>query len=216
MLKRGLAALSILVLSGLAVGASSLAAAAATTCTDTLAPRTYGPVTVPDGAICLIDAGPVVIRGGLTVGAGATFVFGDEESPNVNATITGGVQSHDAASVQIHFSTISGGVRLEGGAGPFGDPFDVTWNTLEDNTINGAVTITGYNGFWQGFFRNRVNGTVNFDDNSVVDPDGNEVQSNTIHGALNCTGNTPAPQEGDSGGSPNNVTGPKTGQCTSV
>jgi hypothetical protein len=48
-------------------------------------------------------------------------------------------------------------VSLTGGSGPFGPPFDVTWNTLEDNLINGSVTISGYNGFWQGFFRNTVN-----------------------------------------------------------
>jgi hypothetical protein len=216
MLTRAVAALSVALLSGLVVGASSLAAAGPTTCTDTLAPGTYGQVTVPAGAVCIIDSGPVVIRGGLTVGDGATFAFGDEGSPNVNATISGGVRAQNAASVQIHFSTISGGVTLSGGSGPFGGPFGVTFTTLEDNTINGTVTMTGYNGFWQGFFRNTVNGTVNFNGNTVTDPDGNEVQTNTIHGNLNCSGNTPAPQVGDSGGSPNSVTGAKTGQCTAV
>jgi hypothetical protein len=119
-------------------------------------------------------------------------------------------------SVQIHFSTISGGVHIAGGSGPFGGPFDVTWNTLEDNVINGSVWMTGYNGFWEGFFRNTVHGSVNYNDNTLVDPDGNEVQSNTIHGNLNCSGNDPAPQQGDSGGSPNVVTGHKTGQCAGI
>ena len=78
------------------------------------------------------------------------------------------------------------------------------------------MTIEGYNGFWQGFLRNNVNGSVNFNNNTVVDPDGNEVQTNEIHGSLNCVGNTPAPQQGDSEGSPNHVTGAKTGQCTDI
>ena len=104
----------------------------------------------------------------------------------------------------------------DGGPFDFGGGFRPTWNTFEDNTINGKVTIEAYNGFWQGFFRNTVNGTVNFNHNTVVDPDGNEMQTNTIHGSLNCNGNTPAPQQGDSGGSPNTVTGAKTGQCVDI
>jgi hypothetical protein len=188
----------------------------ATTCTDTLAPGSYHHVVVPDGATCITFEGPVTIQGGLDVGAGATFVLGSEENPAHTGTISGGVQSLNAASVQIHFSTINGSVDLKGGSGPFGPPFDVTWNTIEDSVINGSVNISGYNGFWQGFFRNTVNGSVNFNNNIVVDTDGNEVQTNTIQGSLNCSGNSPAPQQGDSGGSPNTVTGSATGQCTAV
>jgi hypothetical protein len=141
---------------------------------------------VPDGATCITFAGPITINGG------------------------------DAANVQIHFSTINGGLSVIGGACPFGGPFDVTFNAIEDNVINGGVVIAGYDGFWQGFFRNTVNGGVNYNNNTLVDPDGNEVQTNAIHGNLNCSGNDPAPQVGDSGGSPNAVTGQKTGQCTAV
>jgi hypothetical protein len=188
----------------------------ATSCTDTLAPGTYQHVVVPDGATCITFEGPVTIRGGVDVGAGATFVLGTEENPAHTGTISGGVHSLNAASVQIHFSTINGSVDLEGGSGPFGGPFDITWNTIEDSVINGAVNISDYDGFWQGFFRNTVNGSVNFNNNTVVDPDGNELQTNTIHGNLNCSGNSPAPQQGDSGGSPNTVTGSATGQCVGV
>ena len=118
--------------------------------------------------------------------------------------------------VEIHFSTISGGVHIRGGSGPFGGPFGVTYNTIEDSRINGSVWMTGYNGFWEGFFRNIVHGSVNYNNNTLVDPDGNELQTNTIHGNLNCSGNNPAPQQGDSEGSPNVVTGQKTGQCVGV
>jgi hypothetical protein len=57
---------------------------------------------------------------------------------------------------------------------------------------------------------------VNLNDNVLEDPDGNEYVTNTIHGSLNCRGNSPAPQVGDSGGSPNHVTGAKTGQCANL
>lgn len=49
--------------------------------------------------------------------------------------------------------------------------------------------------------------------NTVMDTDGNEIVTNTIHGDLNCWGNDPPPQVGDSEGSPNHVTGRETGQC---
>jgi hypothetical protein len=217
-MRRLLISLSVAVLGTLALTVSS-PAATATSCTDTLAPGVYGAVTVPAGATCIISAGPVTIRGGLWVGEDAIFIFGDEESPTVNATISGGVHSTNANSVQIHFSTISGGVDLQGGSGPFPGPFDFgggfapTWNTLEDNTINGAVTINGYNGFWQGFIRNHVNGSVTFSNNNVLDTDGNEFVTNTIFGSLSCWGNTPPPQVGDSGGEDNVVTGGTSGQC---
>jgi len=207
----------LVVLTALIVGVPTLAAGnGATSCTDTLAPGAYHQVIVPPGASCITLAGPVTISGGVSVGAGATFVLGTEDNPAHTGTISGGVSSSNAASVQIHFSTINGGVHLSGGAGPFGGPFDVTWNTFEDNVINGSVVITGFNGFWQGFFRNTVNGSFTFNDNTLVDPDGNEVQTNTFHGNMNCTGNDPAPQTGDSEGSPNSATGHKNGQCANV
>lgn len=217
-MRRAVIAVGLVVLSALVVGVPSFAGNA-TTCTDTLAPGTYGRVTVPAGATCIISAGPITIRGGLYIGADAIFIFGDEESPDVNATISGGVHSTNANSVQIHFSTINGGVDLEGGSGPFPGPFDFgggfapTWNTLEDNQINGAVTVNGYDGFWQGFIRNHVNGSVTFSNNTVLDPDGNEFVTNSIRGSLSCGGNTPAPQVGDSGGDDNVVTGATSGQC---
>jgi len=208
-------AAGVAALAAMALAAPSYAAGRTTTCTDALAPGTYQRVVVPAGAACLSE-GPVTIRSGLYVGPGATFVLGSEENPVHTGTITGGVHATNAASVQIHFSTISGGISIHGGSGPFGDPFGVTCNTIEDSVVNGAVTISGYDGFWQGFFRNTVNGSVNFNGNTLVDPDGNELQTNTIHGSLNCSGNDPAPQQGDSEGSPNLVTGAQTGQCAGL
>jgi hypothetical protein len=204
-------------ISALSLGLPAFAAAgpSTTTCTSVLAPGTYKKVVVPAGATCF-STGPVTIRNGLFVEAGASFVLGSEEAPGDNGTISAGVHATDAANVQLHFVTINGGVDIHGGSGPFGGPFDVTWNTIEDSQINGRVTIEGYNGFWMGFIRNNVNGSVNLNDNVLVDSDGNEYVTNTIHGSLKCSGNSPAPQIGDSGGSRNQVTGAKTGQCANL
>jgi hypothetical protein len=207
------AALAGAVLVGLP--ASAGAAPKTTTCTDVLSPGTYHKVVVPEGASCLSD-GPVTIRGGLYINSAATFVLGSEENAVDTGTISGGVHATNPASVQIHFTTINGGIEVRGGSGPFGGPFDITWNAIEDNHINGGATVVGYNGFWFGFIRNHVNGTVNLHNNMLQDPDGNEYVTNTIHGSLKCSGNSPAPQVGDSEGSPNQVTGAKTGQCAAL
>jgi hypothetical protein len=209
----GMGVLVVALLVGLA--GSAVAGPRATTCTDGLAPGSYGKVVVPDGATCLSE-GPVTIRGGLFIEPGATFVLGSEESSGTTGRISGGVHATDPASVQIHFATINGGIDVHGGSGPFGGPFEITWNAIEDNRINGGATVEGYDGFWFGFIRNHVNGSVNLNNNVLEDLDANEYVTNTIHGSLNCAGNSPAPQIGDSEGSPNDVTGAKTGQCAGL
>ncbi len=67
--------------------------------------------------------------------------------------------------------------------------------------IHGGATIAGYDGFWFGFIRNHVAGTVRLRDNVLADPEGNEYVTNSINGSLKCSGNSPAPQVGDSQGS---------------
>lgn len=196
-----------------AVPGVAVAGSSSTTCTGTLAPGTYHRVVVPAGAVCM-NTGPVTIRGGLVIQSGATFVLGSEEIPVSTGTISGGVDATNAASVQIHFARINGGISIQGGSGPFGGPFGVTFNAIEDNSINGGTVVEGYNGFWFGFIRNHVNGSVKLNNNILVDPDANEYVTNVINGSLSCQGNSPAAQIGDSGGSPNQVTGRKTGQCS--
>ena len=209
----GAGTLGAMLLAGLP--AQAQAANTTTICTDVLPPGTYHRVIVPEDAVCLSD-GPVTITSGLFVESGATFVLGSEENPVDTGTISGGVHATDPMNLQIHFTTINGGITSHGGSGPFGGPFDVTWTTIEDSVVNGSVTIDGYDGFWMGFIRNDVHGSVNLNDNVLVDLDANEYVTNTIHGNLNCTGDSPAPQIGDSGGEPNEVTGRKTGQCVDV
>jgi hypothetical protein len=199
----------------LAVPAWAQAGSNTTTCTGELAPGSYGKVVVPEGAACLSE-GPVTIHGGISVGPGATFVLGGDEGEASTGTITGGVHAANPASVQIHFATINGGIEIQGGSGPLGGPFEITWNAIEDNHIDGSVSIQGYDGFWFGFIRNHVNGSVQLNNNTLQDPDANEYVTNTIHGSLRCSGNSPAPQVGDSEGEENDVTGATTGQCAEI
>jgi len=216
---RKLLGITTIALVALAVPFAAPAAEASggtTMCNGTLDPGTYHRVVVPENGVCLAGDGPVRILAGLWVSPGATFELGSDENPAHSGTINGGVHATNPAGVHIHHATINGGVRIHGGSGPFGPPFDVTWNAIEEDWIHGGVTITGYDGFWMGFLENHVSGTVTLSNNTLIDPDGNEYVSNTIHGSMRCWGNDPAPQPGDSGGSPNVVTGQKTAQCTAV
>lgn len=150
--------------------------------------------------------------------------------------IRSGLQASGAILMLVHHSTISGGVSQFGGGGgvgcaalfPNGPP---PYTTYEDNTIRGGATIEGLQTCWSGFFRNIVEGNVNWSNNVTWDgtpetsfqdtilhgdEDGNEIAQNTVHGNLNCFSNFPAVQFGDSGGVPNTVAGRVNGQCSAV
>ena len=188
-----------------AIAASSaIGAPKGFSCTGTLASGSYKRITVPAGATCDGTNATITARGGVRVGAGATFILGSEPATG-GGKITGGLRAHDPASVQLHFARVNGGVDINGGNGFF--------STVEDNVIKGGATIDGYTGFWLGFIRNTVHGTVNLSNNKLDDPDANEYVTNKIRGNLICRHNHPAPQVGDSEGSPNEVSGRKIGQC---
>ena len=187
------------------VGASSAAAAPkGFVCTGTLASGSYKKITVPAGATCDGTNATITVRGGVRVRPGATFILGSEGNTG-GGKISGGVRANDPASVQLHFAHVEGAVRIVGGNGFF--------STVEDNVINGGARIVGYSGVWLGFIRNTIHGSTNLSNNTLSDPDANEFVTNTIRGNLFCHNNVPAPHVGDSGGSPNNVSGRKVGQC---
>jgi hypothetical protein len=193
----------------LAAGTAGSADAASSTyfCTGTLVSGAYHRIVVPAGATCDGTDATVTVRGGVFVGRGGTFILGTEGG-SPTGTINGGLVAIGAASVQLHFAHVNGGVFILGGNGFF--------STVEDNVINGFGVIYGYSGFWLGFIRNTVHGTVLLSNNHMDDPDANEYVTNTIFGSLVCFGNSPAPQVGDSGGSPNQVSGLKLGQCAGL
>jgi hypothetical protein len=199
-----------------------------------------GSVTVKHNLKVLPNAGLAAAFGGsdLTVGgnldaqANSVLVLGcypgeficfndpDQENGTLSSheSVGGNLTADNALAVLLHNDTFSHNLTLAGGGGGldcdqpnlFGGP---AYGTVEDTQIGGNATIVGWQTCWLGFFRNTVAHNVTYNGNVTGDPDGNEVQTNTIGGNLDCSGNSPKPQEGDSGGSPNTVAGNKTGQC---
>jgi hypothetical protein len=199
-----------LAMAALFAGASSAQAKGATAptyCNGALASGGYSRLVVPAGATCNGPGAKIYVSDGVRLKPGATLILGHEGGASTGV-IRGGVHANSPASLQLHFAHVYNGVRMYGGNGEF--------STIEDNVIRGGVTQTGYRGFWLGFIRNRVIGTVRLTDNVMQDPDANEYVTNRIQGNLVCHGDSPAPQVGDSEGQPNVVTGSKVGQCRKV
>ncbi|TAM66178.1 MAG: hypothetical protein EPN48_17695 [Microbacteriaceae bacterium] len=65
---------------------------------------------------------------------------------------------------------------------------------VKDDTIDGAVFISGWQGCWFGFIRNVQHGMTTLPGNHPASSDANEIVSNTIQGSPICYGNTPAPK----------------------
>jgi serine acetyltransferase len=152
----------------------------------------------------------VRVLAGVQVGSGASFVLGVDHGP-ATGTIGGGLAADHAAEVIVHDARINGGVTIQGGSGPFGCiPFGACITLLEGNSINGGATINGYTGFFLGFIRNHVNGSVTIS-NNVQTLDEIDIGSNVVHGSLTCAGNNPLENTGDSPGpTPDTVTGQNT------
>ena len=136
--------------------------------------------------------------------------------------IGGNLIADGALAVLVHADQILGNAIVSGGGGGvncdsqdalMGSP---AYLTIEDSTIGGNAVVTNFHSCWLGFIRNDVSGNVNFHGNVTFDPDGNEIVTNTISGNLNCTGNSPAPQVGDSEGEPNVVGRRANGQCAGL
>jgi hypothetical protein len=183
----------------------------------------------------------LTVHGNVLVETGATAFLGCfassqacNDDPNQNAptlnspdVVDGDVIATNALGVVVHDTTVVGDVRESGGGGgafsgpgknctptgifnKFGSP---VFSDYEDSMIGGNLWVTGLQTCWFGTFRNQVGGSVSDLNNSMADPDANEVLTNNIQGNLICAGNSPANQFGDSQGSTNNVGGFATGQC---
>ena len=193
-----------------------------------------GSLTVDSGAtlIAVFSSSNVTIDGNAVVSPGGSMFLGCEpeafpcfDDPSgllaTHDVIRGTLVANGALASVVHHSTIGSGLRQSGGGGgvtcdtpiPGAPPFLPAYSDYEDNAISGGVTVSNLTTCWLGLFRNHVNGTVNYNNNKLADPDANEVANNTVRGSLKCTGNDPAVQIGDSGGGPNTVTGMVTGQC---
>lgn len=194
-----------------------------------------GPLKVSPNAVLgnVNNTAPIEIDGPVSVGSHAALIIGVESpgAPIVSA-IRGPVGAHDASTVQIHNTRISGPVSLVGGGGEnailsaLAGP-GANFNDLEDNQILGPVNETGYDGVWAGVIRNRIYGPMTFADNAEPPvPPGSpfeneyDIGSNRIYGPATCDDNNPAPNMGMSTGSPSIVYGPVRGDqaatCTGV
>jgi hypothetical protein len=173
----------------------------------------------------------------MTVGAGAIAVLGCEPEAficfNDPDQTTGTLSTNDsigknfsatgALMVLAHNNSIGGNATQSGGGGgvtcdnfPLGPDGPPAYSTWEDNRIARNASITGVQTCWLGFIRNHVGNNANYSDNVLADPDGNEVVTNVVGRNLNCSGNDPTPQRGDSDGDANVVGGRTTGQCVNI
>jgi hypothetical protein len=209
-----------------------------------------GLTIAPGGALDAAGLGPyaepcnvfVTVGGGVRVQAGGVLYFGNGAGtgcPSSNDVVNGGISSMGGDTVVIHGTTINGGFVANGGGGagdcnptpaaPFG-----SYTNVEDSRINGGLSITNLNTCWIGTIRNLVKGGETVSNNESSDTDAIEINTSTIYGGLNCSGNflnpavppdtvTPNAPNGvptnfadGSGPFPNTVIGPSTGQCVGL
>jgi hypothetical protein len=182
----------------------------------------------PGSCLDAFSLGTVTVGGNIIVQKGATLGLGCTPGsigpgPPCNGQTTddivgGNIIGNQPLTMYLDGDTIFGNVVSNGGGpglsltGPFLN------YPIKDNTIGGNLILQGWHGGWSGAIRNHVGGNLVWSRNmSVLDPDSNEVQTNTISGNLICQGNSPAAQvnPGD-GGQPNTVGGREVGQCTGL
>jgi hypothetical protein len=177
----------------------------------------------------------LTVDGNIDVDSGGTLLLGceaahfacaddpNQKNPTLNSadTVKGSLIATDPLGVVVHLSTIGGDATQAGGGGgvsctpsgifaKFGSP---PYSDYEDNTIGGNLRITGLNSCWLGGLRNKVGGSVTYNNNTLADPDANEILTSQIAGNLICVGDSPPMEYGDSHGHPNVVGGYATGQC---
>ena len=178
----------------------------------------------------------LTVNRNVVVDKGATLVLGCEANafpcvddtgkpPTLQSrgTIGGNLFATDPLGVLVHNSSITGAVSEQGGGGGlsctpkgiFAQLFkSPVFSDYEDNVVGDSLIISGLRSCFLGVFRNAVHGSLIVTTNKMADPDANEVAANNVNRSLNCRGNTPAIQYGDSGGIPNVVSGQATGQCS--
>jgi hypothetical protein len=189
-----------------------------------------GDLTIAPGA-CLdaFTLGTVHVRGNILVDAGAILALGctpnslgDPTIPpcfadTTHDTVDGSILADHPLTMYLDGDTIQGSVISKyGGPGLTSDQF--LNFPIKDNVIGGDLHIEHWQGGWIGAIRNHVGGNLAFSQNqSVLDPDSNEVQTNTVAGNLICFANSPdAHVNPADGGLPNVVGGLKIGQCAGL
>ncbi len=165
------------------------------------------------------------VTGDVLVGKGAILALGCTlgsigpgapcEGKTTADTVGRNILADQPMTMYLDGDTIHGSVvSLGGGPGVTENPY-VNF-PIKENVIGGDLLVAGWQGTWFGILRNTVHGNVVAANNVMADPDSTEIVTNTIFGNLICLANNPAPQFGDSGGTPNDVHGHRVGQCTGL
>jgi len=166
-------------------------------------------ILVESGDVCELNS--VKVNGNVEVTQGGSLtVFSTEVNGNVIAT--------DATFVSVQRSAIKGDIQVSGTA---------LFTVVAFNIIDGNVIIEGTHPESPNIdvspstsvslvIDNEINGNIVFNNNFFAqsNPDGNIIGGNTLNGNLQCTGNTPSPNNRISG--VNNVDGNKEGQCAGL
>jgi hypothetical protein len=100
---------------------------------------------------------------------------------------------------------------LANGIAP-GVPLPV-YSDFENSSIGGNLQLIGLQTCWMGSLRNQVAGNVLDLNNTMGDPDANEVVANQVSGNIVCRNNASVVQVGDSFQPPNVVSGNAIGEC---
>lgn len=216
--------------------ATASPAAGAKVCSGPLAPGTYhglivkgaciiskGPVVVQGNVFVqqnavfnAVSTAVLVVHGNIVARQGALVGLGC--SPEVGCkTLTpdrffGTILAADPLDVIVQSGTINGNVTVSGGGGGKNctvNPLlkSPNFSTIEDTNVRGNVSFSDMRTCWFGLIRDHIRGNVTLRGNKYADPDANEVVTNVIFGNVSCSGNSPEPQAGDSGGQPNVVFG---------
>ncbi len=189
------------------------------------------------GLLAAFGGGPeLVVGGNLNVQTNGVLVLGCEPGAFVcfndpdqdvgtlssKETVFGNLNARGALAVLVHDTTVGNDLTLHGGGGGVNcDSQDAlggspAYATFEDVSVGRNADIGHWQSCWLGFIRTTVQGNVDFHDNVMADPDGNEVTSDVVNGNLNCHGDNPAAQVGDSQGSLDIVLGHATGECAAL
>ena len=166
----------------------------------------------------------IKISGGIRISHGGSMILGDGFgsgcTTNTKTIVNEGIRADAPLNLIVHGATVNDGFTSVGGGDNLPCNFAgfPTYATIEDSTINGKVTFSGYNACWLGFARNHIHGNVTFKDNKLDDPDAMEILDNTVRGDLACYGNSPVPTNIADGVSfePNHVSGAELGQCVGL
>jgi hypothetical protein len=152
------------------------------------------------------------------------------DDPNQNAptltshdVIRGNLIATNPLGVVLHNTAVSGNVSQNGGGGGnncinqgiFNEDIGFPqYSGYFDGSIGGNLSITNLATCWFGSFRMNIGGSMINENDVNNDPDGNEIETNVIHGSFICTNDdSPAVQWGDGNGVPNEVGGAAIGEC---